>query len=186
MDVSVESFKTGIRLELNEEGRNQAGGTQKRWPGAQTAGHWGSRVTLTEFRGVDIIGEGDGLVMSNALKLGNSGLQGEFFTATTLWGGHIAVKGTSIVIGNNVLNTKIIGTYIDIGPGGGIFMEKGASDLSLIGVDLDLSRSAKSVGASKILTSSKNAAKSIKYVGTTIEEHEINVDNTSWINRLIK
>ena len=57
-DVEIESFGTGIRIELTKDGRTRAGGkTLNGWPGAFTVGsHWGSRVTLTELRGVEIIG----------------------------------------------------------------------------------------------------------------------------------
>lgn len=176
IDVAVESFAVGVKLELNEEGRKRARVTLRSWPSALTSGLWGSRVTLTEFRGVDICGDGDGLVMQNLLKDGNNGLPGEFFTGTTLWGGHIVVKGRAIVVGNNVWNTKIIGTYIDIGPGGGVFMAPEAQWLDIVGVSLDLNYAARKSGAPKVTVSSFKAMKSFKYVATNLNEDEIYFD----------
>jgi len=185
-DVSVESFSTGIRIELNEKGRKLANKTKRSWPSVLDSGHWGSRVTLSELREVDIIGSGDGLVLMNSLKEGNKGLPGEFFTATTIWGGHFALQGRAVVIGNNVWVTKIIGTYIDIGLGGGIFMEPDASDLSLVGVTLDLSYSARKSGSFKVSAASKKAAKSIVHVATSMQDNEIIVGNKDLIDRLWK
>lgn len=184
IDVEVESFATGVKLELNEDGRKRAGTTKQGWPSALTPGQWGSRMTLTELRGVNITGQGDGLVMYNLLKEGNKG-NGEFFTGTTIWGGHIAVQGKAVVMGNNVWQTRFIGTYIDIGPGGGLYMEAEARWLDLVGVSLDLNYAARKVGAYKVSAASDKAVKSIQYVATTLEEKEINVSKKNWVNRLI-
>ncbi len=181
-DVAVESFATGIRLELNEEGRKQAGVTQRGWPSALTPAHWGSRMTLTALRDIDITGQGDGLVMYNLLTDGNRGIPGEFFTATTLWGGHIAVQGRAVVVGDNVWNTTFIGTYLDIGPGGGIYMDEKSWDLRLIGVVLDLSSSRRKAGVNKVFAASHKAAKSITYVATTLEENEIGLNNKGFFS----
>ncbi len=172
-NVSIESFAVGVKLELNEVGRERAGATLRGWPSVLTSGQWGSRVTLTEFRGVDISGNGDGFVFHNLLEKGNHGLPGEFFTATTIWGGHIVVNGRAVFIGNNVWNTKIIGTYIDIGPSGGIFMDSEAQWLDLVGVSLDLNYAARKIEAPKVFVASRKALKSLKYVATNLEEDEI-------------
>lgn len=184
LDVSVDSFATGIRLELGEEGRKRAKETKGGWPSALAPGHWGSRMTLTELRSVDIVGEGDGLVFRNFLKDGNRGGLPEFFTATTVWGGHIAVRGKSVVIGDHVWNTKFIGTYIDIHEGGGIYMEKNAWDLALVGVVLDMSASARRAGTHKIFAASERGARSIRYdATTTLTEREINVEKWDGLNK---
>ena len=174
-DLEIESFGTGIRIELTQDGRMRAGGkTLNGWPGALTPGnHWGSRVTLSELRGVEIIGDGDGIVLVNELKDStvrgkywkstNEELHGEFFTATTIWGGHIYVQGRAIVIGDGVNGTKIIGTYVDIGPGGGIMMEYGARGLSLNAVSLDLSSRARKQGTPKMRVS-RRAFKTLNIV----------------------
>lgn len=183
-DVEIESFGTGIRIELTQEGRMRAGGkTLRGWPGAATPGnHWGSRVTLTELRGIEIIGNGDGIVLVNKLKDStvqgkywkstNEGLNGEFFTATTIWGGHIYVQGRGIVIGDGVHGTKIIGTYVDVGPGGGIVIEYGAIQVKLIGVTLDLSYMARQSKTAKIRIS-RRVVQTLEIMSTSIESNEI-------------
>ncbi len=184
-DVEIESFGTGIRVELTQDGRMRAGGkTLKGWPGALTSGnHWGSRVTLTELRGVEIIGDGDGIVLVNELKdstvwgkywkATNEGLNGEFFTGTTIWGGHIFVQGRALVIGDGVWVTTVFGTYFDIGPGGGIVMEYGARWLRLINANFDLSTAARRAKTPKISAASKEEAKSIMFVGTSVRREDV-------------
>lgn len=172
-NVSIESYALGVRLELNDGGGNKGDRTLRRWPTALSSGHWGSRVTLTEFREVHITGDGDGLVFSNTLPSGNKGAAGEFFTATTLWGGHVAVQGTAILIGDHVWNTKVIGTYIDVGFGGGIIMDPASWDLTLIGVSLDVNSAARESGAHKVTAGSQRALKSITAVATTLASDEI-------------
>ena len=147
--------------------------------------HWGSRVTLTELRGVEIIGNGDGIVLANELKdstvqgkywkATNEGLNGEFFTGTTIWGGHIYVQGRALVIGDGVWVTTVVGTYLDIGPGGGVVMEYGAQWLRLINANLDLSPAAKRAKAPKISAASKKEAKSIKFVGTSVGREDVRI-----------
>jgi len=182
-DVEIENYMTGIKLELSDEGRKLAGGkTLNHWPGALTQGkHWGSRVTLTEIRGVEIIGPGDGIVLENKLKSSNNSnywkptndkLPGEFITATTVWGGHIGVKGKGIIIGDGVYSTKLIGTYLDVSAKGGIEMEFGSRGLTLIGVSLDLNSAARKVKAPRILAPRK-ARKSIQVIGSTPKDFEI-------------
>lgn len=184
IDVEIERYQTGIKIELNDEARVDAGGkTLNLWPGALTKGkHWGSRVTLTEIRGVQITGPGDGIVLENALKnTTNSNywkptdekLPGEFMTATTILGGHIAVSGRSIIIGDGVYSTKVIGAYLDISEHGGIEMEYGSRGLTLIGVSMDLNSAARKSNAHR-LTVPKRASKSIQIYGSTPEKFPIN------------
>jgi hypothetical protein len=184
-DVEIESYGTGIRIELTQEGRISAGGkTLNGWPGALTAGnHWGSRVTLTELRGVEIIGDGDGIVLVNKLKdstvpgkywkATNDSLNGEFFTGTTIWGGHIYVQGRALVIGDGVWVTTVFGTYFDIGPGGGVVMEYGSQWLRLINANFDLSSAAKLANAPKISVATKREAKSIRFVGAGVGRKDV-------------
>jgi hypothetical protein len=126
------------------------------------------------MREIEICGPGDGILLVNRLPQGNKAIDGSFFTATTIWGGHIYVKGRALVIGNNVWNTKLFGTFIDITKGGGIFMEKDAWDLCLVGVTLDLSmKKRRWTGAEKIIVHSYRAAKSINHSATNLEKDEI-------------
>lgn len=166
-NVEIENFQTGIAVELSSNGRRLAGGpTMNGWPGALTRGrHWGSRVTLTNIRNVEITGPGDGIVLRNLLKnsaIGdfnaptNDRLIGEFFTGTTIWGGHIKVDGTALIVGDGVWNTKVIGAYIDVGAGGGVIVEHGARWLNLIGTNLDLSSTARAKGTPKIRASQRS------------------------------
>lgn len=174
-DIEIESYGTGIVIELTTEGVKKAGGkTQRRWPGALTPGHWGSRVTLTEMRGVEVVGKGDGIVLRNLLPQGNKGKAGEFFTATTIWGGHIIVEGHSFIIGDGVNNTKLIGTLIDAGKKDVIVMEGKARWLTLIGVAIDLTKKKKQrTGANKLVVMSNKAARTIRYFATNLKQEEI-------------
>ncbi len=151
-DVSIENFGTALVLEVTEAGRakTNTGITQKGWPSAETPGPWGSRVTLTRFRDVDMLGPGLGLVLQNLLPSGNSGLAGEFFTATNFYGGHIAVQGQAVTIGDYVWNTTFSNTYIDITPGGGIHLKAQAWDVHLMGCYLDKNSAARAAGTPKI------------------------------------
>jgi hypothetical protein len=184
-DVEIENYSEGMRIELTAQGRENAGGTTLNgWPSASQEGQsWGSRVTLTNISNVEITGPGDGIVLKNHLKNSSEGKfysatqegrHGEFFTATTIWGGHIYVNGRAVVIGDGVATTKIIGSYIDIGPGGGIVMEYGARNLTLMGVSLDLSPQAKKADAAKLMISNKSL-KGYEAMASTIERHEIKV-----------
>jgi len=174
-DVEIESYGTGIVVELTTEGVKEAGGkTQRQWPGALTPGHWGSRVTLTEMRGVEVVGKGDGIVLRNLLPQGNKGKAGEFFTATTFWGGHIKVEGHALIIGESVWNTKLIGTFIDAGGKDAIVMEGKARRLTLIAVAIDLSNQKKErTGANKLVAMSNKAARTIEYFATNLKQEEI-------------
>lgn len=176
-DVEIENYETGIKIELSTEGRIRAGGkTLNRWPSAMTKDtHWGSRVTLTEIRGVEITGPGNGIVLENKLKKTrkynywkptNENRQGEFINATTIFGGHIGVNGTAIKIGDGVYSTKIFGTYLDISPAGGIVMDYGARGLVLVGASLDLNTAARKEKTPRIVAPSR-ARKSIQITGTT-------------------
>lgn len=178
-NLEIEKFHTGLLIEMTPEGARLAGGkTIKGWPGALTEGdHWGSRVTLTEIREVEIMDIHDGIVMRNLLPQGNRGRDGSFFTATTIWGGHIyAKRGNGISIGDNVWNTKIIGTFIDIWSGSGIYMSKDAWKLTLIGISLDLSKKKKhKTGGSKISVESQRAAKSIEIYASRVNNSDIEI-----------
>lgn len=185
-NVAIENFKEGLRLELTKKGRALAGGVTKNgWPSSYSKGEhfWGSRVTRTDIRNVHISGDGDGIVLKNHLKNSKKGsywkptqdnLHGEFFSATTIWGGHIAVKGRSVFVGDGVWSTKIIGTYMDIAPAGGIEMEYGAFKLTLIGVSLELNSAARKSKAPKILATRKGA-KSIEIVGSGLKQSDITI-----------
>lgn len=185
-NVAIENFKEGLRLELTKNGRALAGGVTKNgWPSSYSKDEqfWGSRVTRTDIRNVHISGDGDGIVLKNHLKNSKKGsywkptqenLHGEFFSATTIWGGHIAVKGRSVFVGDGVWSTKIIGTYMDIAPAGGIEMEYGAFKLTLIGVSLELNSAARKSKAPRILATQKGA-KSIELVGSGLKESEITI-----------
>ena len=183
--VEVENFRESVRIELTDEGREMAGGaTLNGWPSAGSkAKHWGSRVTLTSIRDLEATGKGDGVVLRNFLKNSRKGRYysptqdkraGEFFTATTIWGGHIYVQGRALDIGDGVATTKVIGSYIDIGLGGGIFMDYGARNLTLIGVSLDLSAKRREAGAS-ILTIPKRSKDSVRIVGMGLKSEDITV-----------
>ena len=185
-NVEIENYGTGIKLELSKEGRERAGGkTLTMWPGALTEGnHWGSRVTLTDIRGVNITGRGDGIVLENQLKktnkdnywkATNEGKPGEFINATTIWGGHIAVQGRSVVIGDGVGSTKIVGTYLDISPNGGIVMQYGARGLTLVGVSLDLNSAARKASASRLKIPAR-ARKTVQLIGASPPEFKIDED----------
>jgi len=175
-DVEIESYDTGILIELTDEGRRLAGGkTLRGWPSALTKGkHWGSRVTLTELRGIEVIGDGDGIVLRNRLKdstvpgkywkATNDERPGEFFTATTIQGGHIKVGRRSLVIGDGVWATTVIGTYFDIGAGGGVVIEFGAHTVKLIGSTLDLSYAARQNDTAR-LTVTRKSLPSLTLVG---------------------
>jgi hypothetical protein len=86
---------------------------------------------------------------------------GCFFSGTTIWGGHIYVQGRALDIGDGVATTKVIGTYIDVGRGGGVFMSYGARNLTMVGISLDLSPMAKKAGAKK-LTVPRDSIDSVK------------------------
>lgn len=152
-NVKIENYAIGMKLQLNDLGRKLSDGkTLNHWPSDLNQENWGSRITLSEIANVEITGPGDGIVLSNMLKSDSTGkkfwkptdskLPGEFMNATTIWGGHIAVKGRALVIGNGVFKTKLFGTYIDISPEGGIVMEEGSRGLTIIGVNLDLNSAA--------------------------------------------
>ena len=183
-NVEIEKFKVGMKLELNKDGRELVeGGTMNHWPGAMTKGkHWGSRISLSSIRNIEIVGPGDGIVFENTLKHStkqnywkstDDKRRGEFMNATTLWGGHIAVKGRAVVIGDGVASTKMFGTYIDISPAGGIIMEYGARGLTLVGVALDLNSAARKEGAARILVP-KRAKKSVQMIGMQPVHIDIN------------
>lgn len=182
-DVEVENYGVGIKVMLSTDGRKKAGGkTLNHWPGAMTKGkHWGSRVTLTEIRSVEITGPGDGIRLVNTLKNTintnywrptNENRQGEFINATTIFGGHIGVKGTAIKIGDGVYSTKVFGTYIDISPAGGIEMEYGSRGLVLVGVSLDLNSAARKAKTPRLVVPRK-ARESIQMMGVTPRKFEI-------------
>ncbi len=164
-DVKIEDFAIGIKFELSSNGREQAGGkTLSHWPSSLTKGNWGSRVTLSEVRGIEITGPGRGIVFENQLKKTNKSnywkptddrRPGEFINATTIWGGHIAVKGTAIYIGDGVYGTKMYDTYIDVSPEGGIIMEYGARGLTLVGVTLDPNTAARKAKTPRIIIPKK-------------------------------
>ncbi len=151
-DVAIENFGTALVLQVTEAGRYKTptGSTQRKWPTAATPQPWGSRVTLTRFRDVELTGPGDGLVLNNLLPQGNSGLAGEFFTATTFTGGHIAVQGQAVTVGDYVWNTAFDTTYFDIAPGGGVALKAQAWDVHLMGCYLDRNSSARAAGTPKI------------------------------------
>lgn len=147
-NIRIQNFSTGILIELTRKGRVMARGkTMRGWPyDTNDKTHWGSRVTLTEIRNAKIYGPGYGIVMRNRQKHTHSfnywkptddGRPGEFMNSTTIWGGHIAVRKTAIIIGDGVYATKIFGTYIDVSEYGGIYMERGSRGLWLLGVTLD-------------------------------------------------
>lgn len=182
-NVEIENFRIGIKLELSEEGRELAGGsTLNKWPGANTKGkHWGSRISLSDIRNVEITGGGEGIVFENSLKhttnknywySTDEKRNGEFMNATTIWGGHIAVRGRGIVIGEGVGSTKIFGTYIDVSPAGGIVMEYGARGLTLIGATLDLNSAARKAKASRV-TVPRRAKKSIQLIGVSPRDFRV-------------
>lgn len=166
-NVEIENFQTGLLVELTDEGRRRAGGrTMNGWPSALTGGdHWGSRVTLTSIRNLEVTGPGDGIVLVNRLKSSKTGnfsaatdqrLPGEFFTGTTIWGGHIYVQGRAVTIGDGVWSTKLIGTYIDISGGGGIDVKYGAQWVNLVAVNLDRNPAAREKNLPKITVSSRS------------------------------
>ena len=181
-DVEVENYKTGIKFELTGHGREVAGGkTMNLWPGALTSGQWGSRTTLSELRNVEITGPGNGIVFENKLKTStkknywkptNDRKAGEFINATTIWGGHIGVRGKAVVIGDGVYATKMFGTYIDVSAAGGIFMEYGARGLLLVGVALDLNSAARKVKAERLVVP-KRAKKSVTLLGVSPKKFDI-------------
>lgn len=161
-DVEIENYSVGLKIELSKLGREMAGGkTLNHWPGSLTKGNWGSRVTLTEIRGIEVTGPGDGIVLLNSLKTESDGKKywrstddskpGEFINTTTFWGGHIAVGGRGMVIGNGVSKTRLFGTYIDVSPRGGVIMESGSRGLLLDSVNLDLNYEARKHKAPRIL-----------------------------------
>ena len=182
-NVEIENFRTGIKFELSEEGRNLAGGkTLNQWPSATThANHWGSRISLSDVRNVEIMGPGDGIVFKNSLKhtthknywqATDEKRNGEFMNATTIWGGHIGVQGVGVRIGDGVGSTKIFGTYIDVSPAGGIVMEYGARGLTLIGGALDLNSAARKVKASRV-TVPRRAKNTIQLIGVTPSDFDV-------------
>lgn len=182
-NVEIENFRIGIKFELSKEGRELAGGeTLNHWPSANTKGeHWGSRVSLSYVRNVEIIGPGDGIVFENTLKhttqknywrATDEKRNGEFINATTIWGGHIAVNGVGVLIGDGVGSTKIFGTYIDVSPAGGIIMEYGATGLTLIGATLDLNSAATKARAPRVVVP-RRAKNTIQLIGVSPNDFDI-------------
>ena len=163
-DVSIENFATGIILEVNEAGRTRtpSGVTQPKWPYGSVSNPWGSRVTLTTFRDVDLIGPGAGYVLRNLLPSGNSGLGGEFFTATHIDRGHIVVPGAAIAVGDYVWNTTIAHVYIDMGIGSGVVLEPQAWDVHLLDCHIDKTFAARQVNTPKMIAKSSRAYNSIR------------------------
>ncbi len=180
-NIEIENYETGMKVILDDAGHKEAGGkTYKKWPGALAEGkHWGSRVTLTDIRNVEIVGDGDGVLLDNRLPNGNNGTQGQFFTATTIWGGHIYVSGNALIVGDNVWNTMVIGTFIDVRNNGmrkndAIIMKKKAWKLDLIGVTIDLSKKKRKVtGAEKIVAKSHRSANSVNVSLSNVKKNEI-------------
>lgn len=182
-NVEIENFRIGIKFELSEEGRKLAGGkTYHAWPSAALKGqHWGSRITLSDVRNVEIIGPGDGIVFKNSLKhttrenywhATDEKRNGEFMNSTTIWGGHIAVKGVGVVIGDGVGSTKIFGTYIDVSPSGGVVMEYGARGLTLIGATFDLNSAAYKAKASRVIAP-RRAKNTIQLIGVSPNDFDV-------------
>lgn len=182
-NVEIENFRNGIKFELSKEGRELAGGkTLNQWPGASTHGdHWGSRISLSNVRNVEIVGPGDGIVFKNSLKhtthknywkATDEKRNGEFMNATTIWGGHIGVQGVGIRIGDGVNSTKIFGTYIDVSPAGGIVMEYGAKGLTVIGATLDLNSAARKAKTSR-LTVPRRLKNTIQLIGVSPRNFDV-------------
>lgn len=189
-NVEIENFATGLVVELTDEGRSRAGGvTLNKWPIASTPGNWGSRVTLTEIRDVEVTGYGDGIVLRNTLKHSTPQTfyratdelrNGEFFTGTSIIGGHVKVDGQALRIGDGVWGTKLIGAYFDVGVGGGVLIEYGAQFVNILATNVDLSSSARAAGVKKVVSSTKSS-KSLLIVGCdelTMADVQLTTDPT--------